>query len=291
MLDFIVNPNAGSIKGAKLRKTLLKLETYLLKNHIDYAIHCTNHKNHAKELTADLIDRGATDIVGIGGDGTLHEIVNGFHDFDKCRLGMIPCGTGNDFAGAVGLPKNPLESLKLILKGEAKYTDFMQMPTVRGINIIGTGVDVDVLVRYEKLKRKTNLGYTNCLIKTLFNFDYTEFDAEINGKKKKYQSFIACVANGTRYGGGIRICPAANVSDGKLNFVAIDKMKRSKIVNVFLKLKQGKILEVPATTMELSDHVAITTKEPCVVQVDGELYKDIPFDVTVVHNQLRMYRK
>ena len=164
------------------------------------------------------------------------------------------------------------------------------MPGVRGINIIGTGIDVDVLQRYEKLKRKTNFGYTKCLIQTLFNFEYSEFTAEFNGVKNDYRSFIACVANGKRYGGGLRICPGAAIDDGELNFVVIDKLKRSKIIGAFLKLKQGKIMSVNGAHMTLTDRIRITPAKASIVQVDGELYENIPFEVQVVHDTLKMYR-
>ena len=155
MLDFIINPYSGKKDGKKLRKILINLENYLSNNKIDYRFHFTKRANHAIDLTREAIDNGATTIVSVGGDGTLHEVINGFHSFEKCSLGIIPCGTGNDFASALNLPKDPLKALKLIIEGEPKYTDFMQMPTVRGINIIGMGIDVDVLKKYASLKKKT----------------------------------------------------------------------------------------------------------------------------------------
>ncbi|MBS1455960.1 MAG: diacylglycerol kinase family lipid kinase [Clostridia bacterium] len=290
MLDFILNSNAGSTKGKKIRKVLRIIEDYLQKNNIPYTVHRTNYKNHAKNLTSNLITNGATDIIGIGGDGTLHEILNGFHDFDKCNLGLIPCGTGNDFAGALGLPTKPIEALKLILNKEPVYTDYMQMPGVRGINLIGTGIDVKVLQYYANLKHKTAFGYTACLIKALFKFDFMEFDADYNGKKKHFESFIACVANGVSCGGGLKLSPDSDVGDGKLNFVAIDKVKRSKIPGMFLKLKKSKILECPGVTHELVEEIKVTGKDAGLIQVDGEIYENIPFEIKIVHNTLKMYR-
>ncbi len=290
MLDFIVNPKAGKIKGFKYRRTVKKIKARLDAQGIKYAFHETDHKNHAREYTKQLIDNGATDIIVIGGDGTLHEVLNGFHSFDKCSLGLIPCGTGNDFAGVCGIPKNTDKALDLILNGTPKYTDYMQMPSVRGMNIIGMGIDVSVLERYEKLKRKTNFGYTLCLILALFKFDYVEFDTELNGETKHYESFIAGAANGTRFGGGIKICPVAEIDDGLINFVAVNKMKKIKIPGAFMKLKAGKVLDLPGAVSIPAERIKVSGGESSTVQVDGELYKNIEFDVQVVHNQLKMYR-
>ena len=290
MLNFIVNPHAGTFKGKKLKKTLKKLESRLAERNVPYTIHKTNHKGHATTLTRNLIDNGATDIIAIGGDGTLHEILNGFHSFDKCNLGLIPCGTGNDFAGATNIPKDPEKALDLILDGEAKFTDYLQTPTARGINVIGAGLDVVVLERYEKLKKKTKFGYTMCLLKTLFGFKGITFDCEVGGETKTYNSFIAAIANGTRFGGGIKICPNAIYNDNKLNFVAVNFVKGFPIIGLLLKLKSGKILEDAGTTEISTDKIKITGESISKIQIDGELYPGDSLEVSVVSNQLKMYR-
>jgi diacylglycerol kinase family enzyme len=203
MLNFVINPKAGGKDGKKIKKALPKIEKRLIERGVNYVFHMTKQPNQATELAQMLIKQGATDIVVIGGDGTLHEVINGFSDFERVNLGIIPCGTGNDFASALRIPLNPVDALDVILDSTPKFTDFMQMPTVRGFNVIGTGIDVDVLKRYRAKKRKSKLSYTTCLISTLFNFDYCEFDAEFNGEIKHYRSFIAAVANGNRFGGGL----------------------------------------------------------------------------------------
>ncbi len=291
MLDFIINPIAGGKHGKKTRKTVALIESLLKANNVEYRLHLTTYKRHAQKLTEVLIERGATDIIVVGGDGTLHEVINGFSNFERVNLGLIPCGTGNDFASALNIPLNPEKALDIILKNQPKYVDFMQMPTVRGINIIGTGIDVDVLKRYNALKKKNKLNYTTCLIKTLFNFDYTDFIADLDGEQTKHRSFIACIANGSVYGGGIPICPVADPTDNKLNFVAVSSMAKLKIIGAFLKLKRGKILTMKQATHCTCECVKIQTDKPCTVNVDGELYENIPFEVKVVSNTLKMYRK
>lgn len=291
MLDFIINPIAGGKGGKKTKKVVSILDKILLEKKVEFCFHFTTHKGHAKELTKTLIDGGATDIIVVGGDGTLHEVINGFTNFDKINLGLIPCGTGNDFACAVNIPLDTEKALNIILDEQPKFVDFMQLGKVRGINIIGTGIDVDVLKRYNKLKKKTKFNYTGCLIKTLFNFNYTEFSAKIDNKEKNYRSFIACVANGHVYGGGIPVCPPANPTDNKLNFVAVRSMPKLKIIGAFLKLKKGKILSLKQAEHFECQKVSINTSEPCTINVDGELYENLPFDVEIVSNTLKMYRK
>ena len=291
MLDFIVNPTAGGKDGKKIKHALPKIEKRLVEKGVPYVIHMTKTPHHATALTDSLIKHGATDIIVVGGDGTLHEVINGFSEFDKVALGIIPCGTGNDYAEALGLPLDPVEALDVILNGEPKYTDFMQMPTVRGLNIIGTGIDVEVLKRYAACKKKTKLQYTFCLIRSLFKFKMTDFSASLDGgENKKYRSFIACVANGKYYGGGIPICPAANAYDKKLDFVAVTELHGFKLISAFLKLKKGKILELPEAYHTRMEEVSILPEGHYTVNVDGELYDDIPFEVKIVSDSLRIYR-
>lgn len=290
MIDFIVNPTAGGKDGKKIKKALPKIEKRLIERGIDYVIHMTKNPSQATALTDSLIKNGATTIVVVGGDGTLHEAINGFSEFDRVAMGIIPCGTGNDFASALKLPTDPVEALDLILDTEPKYTDFMQMPTVRGLNIIGMGMDVEVLKKYEALKKKSKFKYTWCLIKTLFTFKCIEFDAEINGEKKRFHSFVAGIANGHRYGGGIQLCPIADPTDKQLDFIAVDEIKGLKLIVALIKLLRGKILTFKQTRHEKTTNVKIIPTGSYTVNVDGELYDNIPFEVKIVSDTLRVYR-
>lgn len=289
-LDIILNPIAGGKKGKKIKKALAKIEQRLAERKVEYKLHFTEYKGHGTALTKEIIQNGATDVIVMGGDGTLHEVINGFADFDRVNLGLIPCGTGNDFASALKLPKDPVKALDLILDGTPKYTDYFQLPTVRGINIVCMGIDVDVLIRYNNLKRKNKFGYTKCLLKTLMNFHYTDFTAQIDGEEKSLKSFIACIANGHVYGGGIPICPIANPTDKKLDFIAVTEIKKIAIPLAFIKLLMGKIMKFKQTVYSPCKKVEITTEHPYTVNVDGELYPDIPFAVEIVSDKLKMYR-
>jgi diacylglycerol kinase family enzyme len=122
------------------------------------------------------------------------------------------------------------------------------------------------------------------------DFEYSDFVAEINGVKTPYRSFIAAIANGPAFGGGIKICPIAKPDDKKLNFVAVKEMKRLGIIGAFLKLKRGKILSLKQTVTQPIESIKILSNKPLTVNVDGELYENIPLEVSIVSNTLKMYR-
>lgn len=290
MLDLIVNPSAGGKSGEKIRSALKLVEARLIERNVNYKVHKAELNGQTTELTRTLIDNGAENIVVMGGDGTLHAAINGFHSFERVNMGIIPCGTGNDFAYALGIPLDPVKAIDLIVDGQPKYTDFMQMPTVRGLNVIGMGIDVEVLKRYSMLKNKTKWGYTKSLIKTLFKFKPFDFTATMNGEEKARNSFICAVANGCVFGGGIPVCPVADTSDGLLNFVAVKGMNKLSLIGAFMKLKAGKILTIKQAEHVKSDGIKASTPLPYTVNVDGELYENIPFEVKVVSNTLKIYR-
>ena len=290
MFDLIVNPIAGGKHGKVMAKKLALIESRLLERNVDYKIHYSKIKGDATKICKTLIDNGATDIIAVGGDGTLHEVINGFDNFENVNMGIIPCGTGNDFASSLMLPLDVVKAVDIILDNTPKFTDFMQMPTVRGLNIIGVGMDVEVLKKYEQLKKKTKFGYTKCLLKTLFAFKCIKFDAQLDGNKDEYLSYIAGVANGKMFGGGLQLCPVADVSDGALDFVSVGNMSKLKLIFAFLKLKKGKILKIKQTRHKRAESIKVELNQPYTVNVDGELYENIPFSVQIMHNKLKVYR-
>ncbi len=290
MYHIIANPKSG--EGKKLhihRRAIERFEA--LKQEI--CVHETEKPGQATILARELSQEGSGDIVVIGGDGTLHEVINGFTNFENCALGLIPAGTGNDFAAAAGLPKTPEEAVDLIVHSEPIPTEFMQMPKgVRGINVIGTGIDVEILKRCRASKvLRGKFQYLISLIISLFKFKNYELRAKLNGKEEKYSALIACVGNGYRIGGGIRMCPKAVLGDGLLDFVAVDDVKKTRIPAAFIKLMKGRILEESFARFERCEHIEIYPEKPLTIQVDGELYDDLPFIVDIVKDKLRMYRK
>ena len=291
MLDIIFNPFAGDKDGSLMKKHIAVLTERLESLNIEFTLHKTERHGHAKELTKTLIENGATDVIAMGGDGTLNEVINGFDNFEKVNFGLIPCGTGNDFATSAKIPEDIVKAVDIIAKGNAKPTDFIEFSNgVRGINIVGMGIDVDILKDYDSLEHKTKLSYAKCLLARLFKMKLFKFTVEIDGVEKTFNSVVADVANGREYGGGLAVCPVAEISDGELDFVTVSDIPKRTLPKMFLKLKKGKLLKQKFTTHIKGKHIKITTETPMTVNVDGELYDNLPFDVKIVSNKLKMYR-
>ena len=289
MLHFIYNPMAG---GGAAAAAKARIEEALNGRGTEARFHATQGRRDAMRIARELSEGGAVDIVAMGGDGTLNEVLNGLADPARVRLGLIPCGSGNDFAAAAHIPLDPIEALELVLAGEAKPTDYMECSGVRGINAIGTGIDVDILRRYARMKLlKGSAAYLASLVVTLFDYRPYQFE-EITpaGGRETHRAFIACAANGVSFGGGIPISPRSVIDDGLMDIVIVDNIKKPGIPGAFIKLMQRRVLELKSTVYKRQDRLQIVSNQPLPIQIDGEIYEDLPFDVHLVKGGLRMYR-
>ncbi len=288
MIDIIVNPVANGKKAMKCAKAA---EKRLKERGVEYKIHYTSAPKHATELAREL-SKTSDVIVALGGDGTINEVFNGL-DTEKVKFGIIPCGSGNDFIATANIPSNTEKAVDLIVDGEAKPTDYMVCGGVRGLNIIGTGIDVDILKRCRKSKiLKGKLQYVISLIISLIKFVFYKFYIirDDGSEREEKEALIACVGNGTRFGGGIRMCPEAVIDDGLLDFVIAGKLKKGKIPGAFIKLMKGKILEQDFTSFERVERIRLEFDKPVTVQVDGELFDDIDFDLSIVKGGVKIFR-
>ena len=287
MYHIIFNPVAGRKKAAKNLQVLLK---ELEKRGLEFSIHQSHEEHDATKIARELTEKGETELIVLGGDGTLHEVLNGIVDPTVCKLGLIPSGTGNDFAGRLGIPEDAEKAVKIILDGESKPTDYLEVDGVRCMNVAGLGMDVDVLERCKKGKFiKGKIKYLLSLLQSLFAFKGYKIVIKSEGREEAHSVLLAAACNGSQFGGGIIISPKSDVSDGKLNVIVVDCIGgKIKIIKAFLELMKGRILEYPLTTHYLCDEVSFLPEEPCSVQLDGEIYTDLKFNV-VVKSGLQFY--
>ena len=287
-MDIIINPKAN---GGKALKSLEKVKKILERRGVSYCVYETKEPKDGIKIAAELSQKGSKLIVAMGGDGTINEVLNGI-DTRKSAMGIIPCGSGNDFVASANIPLDEEKAVDLILTESPKPTDYMVCGGIRGLNIIGTGIDVDILKRCKNSKiLKGKLQYVVSLLISLIKFKFYKFEiVGKNGEKTEKEALIACVGNGTRFGGGIRMCPKAIIDDGKLDFVIAGKLKKIRIPGAFLKLMKGKILEQDFTSFSLEENVKILFDKPVTIQIDGELYDGIDFVLSIEKGGLNLIR-
>ncbi len=287
MYNFIIN--SSSPKGRRAIKILSK---ELNKRGLEYKFHFTSYAKHAQVLAGELAASGQKNIIGIGGDGTFHEIINGIANLSDVNMGFIPLGSGNDFATAAGLPKHNIKkALKHILDGNIRKIDYIQFASgPRCLNVAGTGLDIEVLNKTLAMRRlKGKPMYLWALIRVLKNFEPYKLSVEFEGQKKSYECIMIAVANGTDIGGGMRVSPRSDLGDGKLNLVVIKMVDRKKIKYLLPKFLSGRHIDMYFTEHYLVDRVKITSDIAYKVQLDGEIYSNLDFDCHVVEKGINMF--
>jgi YegS/Rv2252/BmrU family lipid kinase len=246
MLHIIYNPTAGKKLATK---NLVVVERLLKERGVAYEVHATTEAQDGERIARELTTNGETELVVFGGDGTLHEVLNGVVDPTACKLGLIPSGTGNDFATCIGLPMDVEKATKILLEGEAKDTDYIEMADRRCMNVGGIGMDVDVLERCLRGKMRGKLKYFASLLKSFFTFKGCSVTVVIDGKEEKHNAILVDVCNGVMYGGGIPICPKADVADGKISALVVDCIGgKMALLKALLTLMKCKISEYPETS-------------------------------------------
>ena len=225
---FIVNPAAGT--GFSL-SVMQKLEKTLSAENVEYSILRTERPGHATQIAAELAtDRNIAAVVSVGGDGTAGEVAAGLTGTGKA-MGIIPAGTGNDFIKSAGIPMDPTEALKIILGGKACPIDTGTVNDRFFLNVCGTGFDVTVLdyAESEKEKHRGLTPYFLGLLKAIFHYRSVELTVTADEEKQQGKYLICSIANGRFIGGGIPICPAADIRDGLLDLVMIRGIGRWQI--------------------------------------------------------------
>ena len=225
---FIVNPVAGT--GFAL-STMQKLEETLEAKGVGYRVFRTEEPGHATRIAAELAEnKEIKAVVSVGGDGTASEIAAGLTGTDK-PLGIIPAGTGNDFIKSAGIPNDPYKALEILLGGTPGRIDTGTVNDRFFLNVCGTGFDVTVLdyAESEKEKHRGLTPYFLGLLKAVFHYKSVFLKLNADGNEEEGQYLICSIANGKYIGGGIPICPDADIADGKLDLVMIQNVGRWRI--------------------------------------------------------------
>lgn len=287
MYQFIVNSLSG---GGKAKKNAIKLEKEIKKYSCNFQFHFPSSSAESTLLAKTLSTNKDNIIIVVGGDGTTRGIINGIPN--NTPIGLIPSGTGNDFAKTIGIPKNYKKALALIMKNKITNYDYLIINNQeKAFNIVGTGLDVEVLKNREQMKIRGKLGYYLALLKTLLAFTHYDLELEIDGHKSQEQAFIIVAGNGKYLGGGMKICPNASPNDGKISMVLIKKISKSKILSVLPCVLRGKHLEKNYTKYCECEELKIKSIQKLKLDADGEVFSVDEVSICVVRNGLSIFNE
>ena len=283
MIELICNPIAGNGSAkAAVERAVQKLNEL----GIAYQLHYTEHSRHATEIAEQAALRGAEKVISFGGDGTVTEVANGLKNTNTA-LAIVPCGTGNDFAKAVNIPKDLDRSLDIALNTPARPVDFGMINDELFMNICGTGFDVMVLDYADQVKKyvKGIWPYLYGVIRTIFKFKPSTTKVEVDGQLFEKAMLICCVGNGQFFGGGIPIIPYSNAADSMLEVLMVDAISRWKMPFYLLPLLKGTLYQKKVSHPLQAKHVVIE-KKGMRVNIDGEIRTVDKADITIFSDQL-----
>lgn len=263
----ILNPAAGWGAGQKS-------ESYLLKSfeiHFPgFHYHKTNARGHATEIACKLKDRQAV-LIAAGGDGTVHEVVNGMM-LGNCVLGVIPIGSGNDFIKMLNIPKNIPSAIRVIRTNKTMLIDVGKANDSYFSNGLGMGFDAVVVMETSKTKFARGFFiYLFSVFRALRYYNNTSVTLHLNNTIETRDVLMVNVGNGAVLGGGFRLFPDADMADGKLDVCIFSRLTKREIVMNLPKAISGKHIHLPQVEMRKTDHLLIEAYEGIPIHSDGEL--------------------
>ncbi len=298
----VVNPASGSGKGLTDYPLISKL---LRDNGIRHESVFTEHKHHATELTVSAIESGYRHIIVVGGDGTLHEVVNGVFiqkrvDSSEITIAMISTGTGNDWIRMFGIPTRYSEAIRAIKEGYTFLQDVAEVSyeesKVRQVrymaNVAGLGFDAAVIKRTLTSKAKGYLGksgYLWCLARSFFSHKATGTKVWVDDELI-YNNLLFSIAIGIGKfnGGGIQQLPIAVADDGLLDITMIRPVHWWHVIFRLRRLYNGTIYSIGHVIHAQGKRVRIESSPETPLEIDGELYGHTPVNLEVMPREVRV---
>lgn len=303
---FIVNPLAG---GGKSEKQLKELLAEIESIYGNAKILFTERKLHATELAREAVKGGAELIVAVGGDGTISEVAAGFFD-DKGKalkpvkqapaLGIMPAGSGSDYARTIGIPRSSAIALQILQTGHTRTVDagLVEFTGLNGqrtkrvfINIADIGIGgevVDILERQGK-KLGAFLSYQIATLRGLIGYKNKNLEITID-KKQKFDGVYngVIVALGKYFGSGMKIAPNAEVDDGLFDIVMLGNMSKLEMVAKMQKVRSGTHIFEKNVTVHRAKHISIKADSRALLDCDGEMPGECPAEFTILPGALRV---
>ena len=234
-------------------------------------------------------------LIVVGGDGMVHHAVNLVAQ-TEIPFGIVAAGTGNDSARTLGLPiHDGIASSRVILSNlnQPRTVDAVSATTSIGqfwfFGTISAGFEALVNQRANSMKwPKGPARYQVAMLAELAKFKPIQYRAEIDGIKREFEAMLCAVCNSPQFGGGMKVVPQADVTDGYLELFIVHKMSRFELIKVFPKVYSGAHVDHPAVEIIRAKKVKIDAgKMPS--YSDGEAVGFTPIDVEVVPSALKVF--
>ncbi|KAK6918332.1 Diacylglycerol kinase, catalytic domain [Dillenia turbinata] len=291
-LVFVVNPLGANGRTVKEWKKLLPYLRSRLGTDCNICESLTSGPSHAIDITREAIREGADAVIAVGGDGTLHEVINGFfwagkpvssHDRDsshRTALGLIPLGTGSDFARTLGWKNDPHEAIERIAKGLRSYVDVGVISGESGdyhyfINVADIHLSAKAGYYAARYKRFGNLCYVIGALQGFIGHHNEDLKIKVDEAEWESCSQVTalCIGNAKYFGGGMKITPNGDLHSGNFEVVILQDFKWYDFILKLHKLYEGTHLTVNNVTSRRVQSIeveSVSGSSNIFVQSDGE---------------------
>jgi YegS/Rv2252/BmrU family lipid kinase len=296
----IINTKSG--KGAAKSKWQA-IEALLNTHGFQFEHHFTEYHKHSTQLIQMAVNQGYTNIICVGGDGTIHNVVNGIMLQDAIApsaisLGIIPIGTGNDWVKTHSIPKNINKAIAIIKNGAIAQQDIgkIELYTKRNEpvyfnNLAGVGFDGYVVSKVEKLKHLGAVAYILGALSGVFNAKNIDCVISTNTEEVINKSLMVLVGICQYSGGGMRLTDDPKIDDGLFDISAGLNFTSFDIIRNIMRLFNGKLKHSRKVWMSKSSSVsiAVSNDRDAYIQADGELIGKGGMDISLIPKALSFY--
>ena len=288
----IVNPRAGTRRGLSILKSV---ESLFAAANTTLDLHTTTHAGHARELAQQLPLENCAGICVIGGDGSIHEVINGLmrrRDPAGVPFGVIPGGTGNTVAEHLGC-LDPRVAAGRMVSGHQRPLDVARVTAAGNteycVNIVGWGAVVDINRTAERLRRLGPARYALAALWHILWSRHRRAKLTIDGRviEDEFAFIVGCNTQFT--GRGMKLAPDAAIDDGLIDLVITRHASRSQFVTLFKNVFDGSHVSLPCVRIHRARTFEIESATPDPLNMDGELKGATPLRVEMVPSALRVF--
>lgn len=280
MWHIIVNPTAGR---GRTKASLPTITAQLNALSIEHRLHFTDSPCHATDIAKDLVAQGAEVVGAAGGDGTVHEVINGLVGSDT-TLAVIPTGTGNDLARAMNIPLEPAAAITALHAAPRRRMDLgVDVEGAFGV-ILGLGFTAQVMDHVNKHKDFLHgpLAIAAAVLKVVGSLRATELKLTLDGKTIERRCVAVFVMNSCWTGGGMYVTPDAKVNDGLLHICLLNELGKLELLQLLPKVYSGKHIGHKAVELHTCTEIVVESAEPMIKMFDGNVYGNAPVQAKVI---------
>jgi YegS/Rv2252/BmrU family lipid kinase len=289
-LIFLMNPASGTRNKLRIKENLMNV---LHEKSVAFEFLPTNAEGDYKFLENRIMDEQFTDLVIIGGDGTVSQVANALRHL-PIDFGVIPMGSGNGLALAAGIPLDPLKALDVVLKGKASRIDAFSINGHFSCMLSGVGFDAQVAHDFSRQKSRGLWTYIKVSASNFFRAKEYPFVLKIDRKEIETDAYFISIANGNQFGNHFTIAPKALLGDGLLDIVVVQKMNKLQLLlSVIYQIRYGDVQEgifkKHGILYYQVKEIELINKSLAPLHIDGDPHSTSPhFQIKVIPSALSL---